>query len=150
MGRHRDRSSGVSRAVPRVPVQRHELARRARQLRLGPRAHSPTLSPAAAVRTSVTPAEAAALIVEHVRPLPVESRPLLEALGAVLAADVRSPIDLPAWDNSAMDGYAVAARDVRPGAVLRVVETVAAGQFPTKPLAPGDATRVFTGAPVPT
>jgi molybdopterin molybdotransferase len=97
----------------------------------------------------VTPAEAAALIVEHVRPLPVESRPLLEALGAVLSADVRSPIDLPAWDNSAMDGYAVAARDARPGAVLRVVESVAAGQFPTRALAPGEATRVFTGAPVP-
>jgi len=69
----------------------------------------------------------------------------------VLAEDVTSPIDLPPWDNSAMDGYAVRAVDVRDrnGVELRVIETVAAGAFPQRPLGAGEATRIFTGAPLP-
>ena len=83
----------------------------------------------------LTPTEAAKLIVEHCAPLPPERRPLKEALDLVLAEDVASPIDLPAWDNSAMDGYAVRAADVagatrERGATLRVIETVPAGGFP--------------------
>ncbi|HEY6854168.1 MAG TPA: gephyrin-like molybdotransferase Glp, partial [Gemmatimonadales bacterium] len=72
----------------------------------------------------------------------------------VLAETVTSPIDLPAWDNSAMDGYAARAADVR-GATraaprtLRVVETVPAGRFPSRTLSAGEATRIFTGAPLP-
>jgi len=102
----------------------------------------------------LTPAEAARLIVDHCAPLPVERRPLKEALDLVLAEDVTSPIDLPGWDNSAMDGYAVRAADVA-GATrdrrktLRIVETVPAGRFPEQPLGPGAATRIFTGAPLP-
>jgi molybdopterin molybdotransferase len=97
-----------------------------------------------------TPADAARLIVERVRPLPPARRALRDALGLVLAETVTSPIDLPPWDNSAMDGYAVRAADVaESGAVLRVIETVAAGAFPTRPLAAGEATRIFTGAPLP-
>src|SRR5213596_1374214 len=102
----------------------------------------------------LTPTEAARTILEHVAPLGVLRRPLREALGLVLAEDVVSPIDLPAWDNSAMDGYATRATDVR-GAVaerpvrLRVVETVPAGRFPQKTVGPGEATRIFTGAPLP-
>ena len=60
----------------------------------------------------LTPTEAARLIVDHCAPLAAEPRPLKDALDLVLAADVWSPIDLPAWDNSAMDGYAVRAADV--------------------------------------
>lgn len=97
----------------------------------------------------LTPTEAARLIVEHARPLPVELRPLRDALDLVLAETVRSPVDLPPWTNSAMDGYACRAVDVRAGVVLRVVETVAAGRFPTRPLGAGEATRIFTGAPLP-
>ena len=102
----------------------------------------------------LTPAEAARLIVDHCAPLPAERRPLKEALDLVLAEDVTSPIDLPGWDNSAMDGYAVRAADVA-GATrdrrktLRIVETVPAGRFPEQPLGPGAATRIFTGAPLP-
>jgi len=102
----------------------------------------------------LTPSEAARTILEYVAPLGVLRRPLREALGLVLAEDVVSPIDLPAWDNSAMDGYATRATDVR-GAVaerpvrLRVVETVPAGRFPQKAVGPGEATRIFTGAPLP-
>lgn len=99
----------------------------------------------------LTPTEAAQRIVEHVAPLPAARRPLREALDRVLAEDVSSPLDLPAWDNSAMDGYAARATDIERGKVtLAVIETVAAGQFPTKPVGPGEATRIFTGAPLPT
>ena len=99
----------------------------------------------------LSPAEAARLILEHLRPLPAERRPLREALDLVLAEDVASPMDLPPWDNSAMDGYAVRGADVtgRSRIDLAVVETVPAGHFPTKPVGPGEATRIFTGAPLP-
>ena len=102
----------------------------------------------------LTPPEAARTILEYVAPLPTERRPLKEALDLVLAEDVTSPIDLPGWDNSAMDGYATRAADVggatadRP-VTLNVVETVAAGRFPSKAVAAGEATRIFTGAPLP-
>jgi len=102
----------------------------------------------------LTPTEAAKLIVEHCAPLPPERRPLKEALDLVLAEDVASPIDLPAWDNSAMDGYAVRAADVagatrERGATLRVIESVPAGRFPERTITAGTATRIFTGAPLP-
>src|SRR5947208_906360 len=102
----------------------------------------------------LTPTEAARLIMEHIAPLSVARRPLREALDRVLAEDVTSPIDLPAWDNSAMDGYAARAADVKHAdlqltGTLAGVESVPAGQFPTKPIAPGQATRIFTGAPLP-
>jgi molybdopterin molybdotransferase len=102
----------------------------------------------------LTPTEAARQILEHVSPLPAARQPLREALDRVLAEDVASPIDLPAWDNSAMDGYAARAEDVAragegPKVTLAVIETVAAGQFPTKPIGPGEVTRIFTGAPLP-
>ena len=102
----------------------------------------------------LTPAAAARLILEHIAPLATERRPLRDALDRVLAEDVTSPIDLPGWDNSAMDGYAARAADVEHAApdrkiTLAVVEAVAAGQFPTKPIGPGEVTRIFTGAPLP-
>ncbi|PYO29283.1 MAG: hypothetical protein DMD73_02430 [Gemmatimonadetes bacterium] len=102
----------------------------------------------------LTPTEAARLILEHVPPLSVVRRPLREALDLVLAEDVASPIDLPPWGNSAMDGYAARAVDVAAASperkvVLAVIESVAAGQFPERPIGPGQATRIFTGAPLP-
>ena len=98
----------------------------------------------------LTPAEAARLILEHVRPLDASRRRLRDALDAVLAEDVVSPIDLPAWDNSAMDGYAVRAADLTaPGVELRIIEAVPAGGFPEKAIRAGEATRIFTGAPLP-
>jgi len=99
----------------------------------------------------VTPAEAARFILGHVKPLETVRRPLREALDSVLAEEVKSPLDLPPWDNSAMDGYAVRSADVTGGGPveLEVIESVAAGQFPRKPVGPGQATRIFTGAPLP-
>ena len=83
--------------------------------------------PDPAALTGLAPAEAARLIIAGASPLPAVPRPLREALDLVLAEDVISPIDLPPWTNSAMDGYACRSSDVRAGVVLRVVETVAAG-----------------------
>jgi molybdopterin molybdotransferase len=100
----------------------------------------------------LTPTEAASQIISEIRPLPVVCIPLLDALDCVLANDVRSPIDLPAWDNSAMDGYAVRSADFKAAGAaveLRVVEYLPAGKFPTKALGPGECARIFTGAPLP-
>ena len=98
----------------------------------------------------MTPAEAARFIIGHFQPLPPERRPLREALDTVLAEDVASPIDLPPWDNSAMDGYAVRSADLQETDTdLDVIETVPAGQFPGKSVGLGQATRIFTGAPLP-
>ena len=79
---------------------------------------------------------------------------LSEALGRVTAAPVASPIDLPPWDNSAMDGYALRAADVASAtdgepARLEVVGEVAAGQAPDTTVHRGTAIRIATGAPVP-
>ena len=98
--------------------------------------------------------EASARILEHIARLSVERVPLLDALGRVLAESVRAPMTLPAWDNSAMDGYAVRGADIdaatrdRP-VRLRVLETVAAGRFATQPVGDGEAIRIMTGAPLP-
>src|SRR3989440_12504442 len=99
----------------------------------------------------LTPTEAARLILEHVAPLAPVRRPLREALDLVLAEDVASPIDLPPWDNSAMDGYAVRSADLsdQSETELAVIETVPAGQFPSKTVGTAQATRIFTGAPLP-
>lgn len=75
---------------------------------------------------------------------------LSEALGRVVAEDVFSPLDLPSWDNSAMDGYALRAADVpAEGGYLLVAGRVAAGQSRRQSLEAGEAVRIFTGAPLP-
>jgi molybdopterin molybdotransferase len=93
-------------------------------------------------------------MLDGVRPLAPETRSLLDARGSVLAEDVAAPVDLPPWDNSAMDGFAVRAADVRGASsaspvVLRVVDDVPAGAFPSRRVEAGEAIRVMTGAPVP-
>jgi molybdopterin molybdotransferase len=98
--------------------------------------------------------EASQRILAAAKPLGVEHVPLATALGRVLAEDVRSPLDHPPWDNSSMDGYAVRAADVTTASdaaptVLPVLETVRAGQRPSRRLEAGTAIRVMTGAPVP-
>ncbi|MBX6363723.1 MAG: molybdopterin molybdenumtransferase MoeA, partial [Gemmatimonadetes bacterium] len=102
----------------------------------------------------LTAHEALERILAAVAPLSTERVPLLEAFGRTLAERVLSPIDQPPWDNSAMDGFAARAADVRGAtratpALLRVVEEVPAGAFPTRPLGPGEAARIMTGAPIP-
>ena len=94
--------------------------------------------------------DAVARILAEIRPLNAVRRPLLEAYNGVLAADAVAPVTLPPWDNSAMDGYAVRAVDIaRVPVSLRVVESVAAGTFPSRPVGAGEATAIMTGAPMP-
>ncbi len=94
--------------------------------------------------------EALALLLDHARPVrETESLPLAEALGRILAEPVRSAIDVPGWDNSAMDGYAVRLADLpAEGTRLKVSQRIPAGTAP-QPLEPGTAARIFTGAPIP-
>jgi molybdopterin molybdotransferase len=99
-------------------------------------------------------AEAARRILDDVRRQPALRVPLDDTLDSVLAEDLVSPIDIPAWTNSAMDGYAARGDDVRGASAeapvrLRVVEVLPAGAFPTRRLAPGETARIFTGAPLP-
>ena len=99
-------------------------------------------------------AEAARRILQDVRRQPPLRMPLDDALDSVLAETVVSPLDIPAWTNSAMDGYAARGEDVRGASStrpvrLRVVEHLPAGRFPTRTIGPGECARIFTGAPLP-
>src|SRR3954463_15384823 len=91
--------------------------------------------------------DAWALIAARAAALPAVELPLEQAAGRVLAADVTSPMDIPSFDRSAMDGYAVRAADL-PGR-LRVEGQVAAGHAADAPLTPGTARRIFPGGPIP-
>ncbi|MFL5495088.1 MAG: gephyrin-like molybdotransferase Glp [Gemmatimonadales bacterium] len=99
-------------------------------------------------------ADAAQRILSDVRRQPALRIPLDDALDSVLAEPIVAPLDIPAWTNSAMDGYAARGADVRGASDsspvrLRVVEQLPAGSFPTRQLGPGEAARIFTGAPLP-
>lgn len=83
-----------------------------------------------------------------------EERPLLECLGQVLDEDIYSSIDVPPKDNSALDGYAVRAADIKNASeqnprVLKVIDTIVAGGNPKKTVSQGTAIRIMTGAPTP-
>lgn len=94
--------------------------------------------------------------VQRVRSLlaPLRSRgtgtvPVAAALGRVLAGPVASPIDLPPFRNSQMDGFAVLAADVSPGVSLPVASAIPAAAGTPPPLAAGTVARIMTGAPLP-
>jgi molybdopterin molybdotransferase len=94
--------------------------------------------------------EVRAQILSAVRATPPERIELREAMGRVLAEPVVAPHDVPSFANSAMDGFAVRAADVSSaGAVLEVIEDVAAGQTATMRVAEGQAIKIMTGAPMP-
>ncbi len=97
--------------------------------------------------------DALRIVLEAVAPLGVERVPLLDALGRVLAEDIRSLRDIPGFDNSAMDGYAVRAADIATASEahpvrLKVIETVPAGRMPERQVGPGECARTMTGAPI--
>jgi molybdenum cofactor synthesis domain-containing protein len=89
------------------------------------------------------------------RALPSDLRPLADALGCVLAEDVVAPIDVPPFDRSNVDGFAVRSADlasVSEAAPMRLVlndEVIACGTAPKKPVLSGTATSISTGGPVP-
>ena len=91
--------------------------------------------------------EAQRLILERVRPLPVERVPLEEAAGRVLAEDAAAIVDLPPFPSSAMDGYAVRSADT-PG-TLPIAARIAAGRPAPRELRSGEAMAIATGGVVP-
>jgi molybdopterin molybdotransferase len=90
--------------------------------------------------------EARRVLLAAARRMPSEQVPVAAAVGRVLAADVAAPIDLPPWDNSALDGYALRAAEASEG--LPVAGAVSAGDDPP-PLAPGHAVEIATGGILP-
>jgi molybdopterin molybdotransferase len=92
------------------------------------------------------------IIRERVAPVAeVETVPLGASRGRVIAGDVTAPIDLPPFDNSAVDGYAVRHRDLAANGETRLTvgERVTAGRSASRALGAGEAIRIFTGAPMP-
>ncbi|MDQ3145578.1 MAG: molybdenum cofactor synthesis protein, partial [Actinomycetota bacterium] len=94
--------------------------------------------------------QARALVLSRCPPVHPAAVPLADALGLVAASSVHAEEAVPAFDNTAMDGYAVRAVDTA-GApvVLRVVGVVAAGSAPAVEVGAGEAVRIMTGAPMP-
>jgi len=105
----------------------------------------------AAEQTALIPVEEALeIVLAHAKTLPYEEVPLEDAVGRVLGEDVAADADMPPFDRSAMDGYAVRAADVAGAPVLLpVLGQIRAGQFPDEPLPAGTAVQIMTGAPVP-
>lgn len=94
--------------------------------------------------------EALEHLLESLRPLDrVETVPLEASLGRCVAEAVHSPLDFPPFSNAAMDGLAVRAAEALPGARLKILGTVLAGQSSGPALGPLGCVRIFTGAPLP-
>ena len=94
--------------------------------------------------------EALERILARVKPLDPVSMELLDALGTTLAEDIIADRDVPPFENSAMDGYAVRGADVmRVPVKLRVTGAIAAGDPPWGSVSAGEAMRIMTGAPMP-
>lgn len=103
--------------------------------------------------TLLSVSDAQQRILQNIQPVGQTSVPLDQAARRILAQDIRAATDLPPFDNSAMDGFAVRAADTSASRVtLRVVADIAAGASPGRGftrLAPGEAARIMTGAPLP-
>jgi molybdopterin molybdotransferase len=95
----------------------------------------------------ITFEEAFKTVMEAVFHTGKEQVKISEALGRALAAPVRSDMDMPPWDKSAVDGYACRHEDL--GSELTVIETIAAGVLPEKEVTRGTCSRIMTGAAVP-
>ncbi|AXT25947.1 molybdopterin molybdenumtransferase MoeA [Ruegeria sp. AD91A] len=97
----------------------------------------------------ITVEEARALLFDLVGPLPAEEVPLAQSAGRVLSRDVTATRDQPPFAASSMDGYAVKSDEVEPHAMFKVVGESAAGRRFEGTVGPGQAVRIYTGAPVP-
>ena len=98
--------------------------------------------------------EARALVLSHAAPLPVETVPVLEAVGRVAAADLKSDIDISPFAHSAMDGFAGRAAELAEASQeapveLDVVAEIAAGDVFEGSIEAGQCVRIMTGAPMP-
>jgi len=95
------------------------------------------------------------LLLSRVVPVGTEQDTLLGCAGRILAQEVRAEVDVPAFDRSPYDGYAFRAVDTAEASkdtpvTLRILEEVAAGSTPTTAVTSGTATKILTGAPIPT
>ncbi len=102
----------------------------------------------------ITVDEALDKILSNIHPLGFEKVSILESLGRVIGEDIHARRNIPPFDNSAMDGYALIAADVEKASSnrpvqLEVIEDLPAGAIPTKKVKRGEAIRIMTGAPVP-
>ena len=103
------------------------------------------------MRYRISVSEAQQLVLSHATPVEVVRLPHPRSLGRTLRAPVYAADDLPAFDNSAMDGFAVRWKDCQALPVtLRVAETITAGQLPSKALQENACAAILTGAPMPT
>src|SRR3989338_10721912 len=97
--------------------------------------------------------EAYRIILENIGTLPIQEVNIKGAVGLCLAEDAVADIDMPPFDKSSMDGYAVIAEDTLSASgqpvELDVIEGVAAGQLPQKKVERGQATKIMTGAALP-
>ncbi len=93
--------------------------------------------------------QARKLILDSVKPLDPITLPLLEALGMVASEPVNAGLDLPPFDNSAMDGYAVRSDECELAGEKPVIATLMAGDTADRELSKGTAVKIMTGAPVP-
>jgi len=91
--------------------------------------------------------QASELILRDVPTLKVIDLPLASATGSVVAEECASDLDMPPFDKSMMDGYAVRSTDAGP---LSVLEELPAGTLPTREVTSGTCTKIMTGAPMPT
>ena len=93
--------------------------------------------------------DAQTLVIKSVKAGSIISIPIIEASGYILASDIKSSVNSPPFNQSAMDGYAFAFRDVIKGRDLEIVGESAAGKHHTSKLKRGNAIRIFTGAELP-
>lgn len=93
--------------------------------------------------------EARACILESVKPLGIEKVQILESQGRVLAEDLFAPWDMPLWNNTAMDGFAVKASDCSSPVTLKISAFLPAGENMSGSIEEGTAVRILTGAPIP-
>ena len=98
----------------------------------------------------ITVDQALGITLKRVEALGIEAVPLEQALGRVLAQDIIADIDLPPFDRARMDGFAVRSADLTTSPVtLRIIGEIAAGATFEGMLRPGEALKIFTGAPLP-
>ncbi len=93
-------------------------------------------------------------ILARIKPIGLEKVDILSAVGRVLAKDIRSSLNMPPFDNAAMDGYAVIGKDTKGASrempmVLKVIEDLPAGAVPKFRITPGTASQIMTGAKMP-
>jgi molybdopterin molybdotransferase len=93
-------------------------------------------------------------ILARIRPIGTEKIDILSAAGRVLANDIKSSLNMPPFDNAAMDGYAVISKDTKGASpekprVLKVLEDIPAGSVPEFRVTPGTASQIMTGAQIP-